>query len=302
MKTIRYVLFISALLWRLSCRSKLEDEPKEPEIPVVVTPPEEPEDYWGGDVSLPEEIIDLVGTVWELIGIVDMATGEITEPYCPEKTKWSETCYTFSFYRDKPGTGLIDLRWLSFYLDLSKKNILGPMSAIEVEYCPESNYRLFEKAVHRIHSYAYKNNELKFFCDREYLLFKPYEGKEISILPVPDEILGLAGKGFKLLGLMDAETDGMVMPAPFGCATPYCHSINFWEGGKAKLKLSCTEFSLHFDRNPVVLWKNNISECSEDELFNKMAATIDSCTYENDQLKLICNNKKNYLFFKLLEQ
>ena len=44
MKTIRYVLFISALLWGLSCRSKQEDEPKEPEIPVVVTPPEEPEE------------------------------------------------------------------------------------------------------------------------------------------------------------------------------------------------------------------------------------------------------------------
>ena len=42
MKTIRYVLFISTLLWGLSCRSKQEDEPKEPEIPVVVTPPEEP--------------------------------------------------------------------------------------------------------------------------------------------------------------------------------------------------------------------------------------------------------------------
>ena len=51
MKTIRYVLFISALLWGLSCRSKLEDEPKEPEIPVVVMPPEEPEE----PVTPPEE-------------------------------------------------------------------------------------------------------------------------------------------------------------------------------------------------------------------------------------------------------
>jgi hypothetical protein len=102
---------------------------------------------------------------------------------------------------------------------------------------------------------------------------------------------------------MDAETDKIVMPCPDESKTVKYYTLQFWEGGKARLFFNCLDVSLHFNRNPVVLWTYFIdSRCNETDPLFEPASTIESCMYENNQLKLICNNKKNYLLFKLLEQ
>ena len=282
------------------------DPPVEPVDPPVI-PPTEPEEPPAEPVPVPEEILALKGTAWELTALVDMATGKTITPRCPKNTKWGEPCYTFTFSNDHPGMGLLHLCG-SIYIDFSRKKVVGFPDSLGLilpdMICPESNYGLFDNIAQTISACEYTNGELKFFCkdSTAYLLLKPYEEKIFPTIPVPDEILALTGKTLELVGLMDAASDEVIMPCPDDCGRK-SYLIQFWEGGKASLRFNCLDASLHFDRNPVVLWIYFIdSKCNATDPLFEPVSTIESCVYKNNQLKLICNNKKNYLSFKLLEQ
>jgi hypothetical protein len=123
-------------------------------------------------------------------------------------------------------------------------------------------------------------------------------------VPAPQEILDLAGTNWQLVGLADAATGQITIPCPEdhnGAGAVY--RMGFFEGGRGLILFYCTHFRLNFSRTPVVLWKYNFGPCPDYmETLLDMACTIESCKHDNNELKLFCNNNRNYLLFETLQQ
>jgi hypothetical protein len=112
------------------------------------------------DYEVPTQLTD---TRWELAGIVDAKTGEIT-PLTPKGSYW------FKFISETKARGGSVLNIMA--IDLTSP----PFFNIETEIGDSHNgdAALFYRIIKTLESYTWEKNELKFFYDNKqyYLLYK----------------------------------------------------------------------------------------------------------------------------------
>ena len=140
MKTIRYVLFISALLGAISCQS---------------------------------EETGLKGTTWKLVGFVDVETGnlKVAEPDDPR-------CYILTFDTDSTFSGIssTNQKWGEYRIDY-EKSTLTITSSFGTEINELFDGLLFVKSFMSVQSFFLSDAELRLYYDngKKYLLFKTKE-------------------------------------------------------------------------------------------------------------------------------
>jgi hypothetical protein len=252
-----------------------EQEPLVPEPPIF-----EP----SSELTIPE---DLRGTRWKLAGIVDMETGELKEL----EPKDCVPCYTLSFSMDN----IVSLFSTSQYgaIFINSDNIPTLLNYMGVTEKGEGH--LLVKALNFITSYAWEDNELKFFYQTDgkesYLLYHKL------ILPVIPE--NLEGTRWKLSGVVDVETGILRELEPKDCAE--CYTLEFDTdhtavGRGVDLPTGIDLFDLRKYMNV------DLPEANQDaNYFRGKMISIESFTMTSEEMKLFYNDKKNYLLFKLIE-
>jgi hypothetical protein len=282
MNFFKYVLILVFISFSWSCKNTDE--------PIEIT-------------DEPTGIVSLKGTEWKLSGYVTVESGELI----PEETSmWSDTNNTLVFDESGHGYGK------TIFNSVEVLQLLGkPLIIIMTKVGDSDNghLELFYEAALMVDSYQYEENQLKFFYNdkKNYLLYKPAEEMKIPRVPVPEEILDLARTNWQFVGLVDAETNVLTLSCPDDCSAEKngCYKFGFFDGGGGVFLIHTAYVYLDFSREPV-FYGNTFNQESlfsdQQKLLLDIACTVESCKYENNQLKLFCDNKKQYLLFYRIEQ
>ena len=105
----------------------------------------------------------LIGTRWDLAGIVDAKTGKIP-PLAPKG------CYGFKFISETEAKGGTVLNQMTVYL--TTPPFIGIVTKVGDDH--NGDAALFYRIIKTLESYTWEKNELKFFYDNKqyYLLYK----------------------------------------------------------------------------------------------------------------------------------
>ena len=113
----------------------------------------------------------LIDNKWQLVGFVDVSTGEMKEP---EST--NEYCYTLTFKKNRKWEGRSAANSIQgkYNVNYSKHSInisIGTTTKKGCEYCDEE---LYIESLPKIDSFSLQENELKLYYNNKqnYLLFK----------------------------------------------------------------------------------------------------------------------------------
>jgi hypothetical protein len=248
------------------------------------------------------EPLPFAETEWKLAGYVTVETGELI----PEETSmWGDANNTLVF--DESGHGYGTTVANSMAVQLLKKPFI--IIITKVGDSDNGHLKLFYEAARTVDGHLYEENQLKLFYNgrKNYLLYKPAEEMKIPRVPVSKEILGLARTLWQFVGLADAETDVLTLSCPNDCDVEPdgCYNFYFYDNGIGIFLVRYASVTLDFSRDPV-FYGNTFYQGSlysdQQKLLLNMACTVESCKYENNQLKLFCDNKKQYLLFTRIEQ
>ena len=269
--------------------------------------PDTPSDGDGKDSIKP--VLSLEGTKWKLAGIVDVETGSmrVLEPqdcdYCytlvfadnftslPIKdTVINGTDTIFCKYYYANGRSCFNQMWLlsldPIYFGYTKAGECGDGEA-------------YFNALWKVNSYAFNKNELKCFYKEKntnsskYLLYKPLH----------DPIVYTT---WKLAGMVDEQTGKLREFEPKGdrCYTFEFNLIGFIgivspDYLIGNYKFNSTERTIHLLE--ISDLAENETEIGDGDLYRKIVKTVQSFSYQNNELRMYFKNIDNisgYLVFK----
>jgi hypothetical protein len=233
----------------------------------------------------------LQGTAWQLVGFVDVETGEIKEIdpkeedrclYCTLEFNTDNTFLAFSTANEI---------WGNYEVDYTTNNFRFVRVWSTLIYEPGDGDRYCE-ALRIIRSFSTQKNELRLYYNdkKNYLLFRSIE----SIF---------ANTNWKLTGFMNIETGEIQPPEPPGkdlFLITFCgyHGVG---GFASNNQLSGRYFfNERTSRILMRISKTTFFEESSDgrRYMAYLNDGIQSFSLQEDELKLFYNNKKNCLLFK----
>jgi len=261
----------------------------------------------------------LTGTSWKLVGIVDTKTGTIKE-LAP---KDCEACYTLWFDTDFTFSAInITSRWKLDLRSLNPNALMNDMLHCErydknnKDYCDSDK---FWRSLLTTESWSVTDEELKLFTygGFSYLLFTPHDGDNPST--------SVRGTKWKLLGMVDVQTDEINELYPKDCAE--CYMLDFFGDYRIGIRSlwATTIFDLlrleRVDNPPPSGWQQGYvpmdtwtseydtndeihdAKAKEDSyIFRYSIDNVKSYEITSNELKLffVYNEKNFYLLFKLV--
>ena len=228
--------------------------------------------------ALPVIPSELIGS-WKLEGFGDTETNTFREADPKDCT----VCYTLIFLRNGMLTGKSSTNEMMGEYVINEQNI-------KIRFGGTKKNELFDggkyvEAVNKIHRFEIVSQKLKLYYNggKNYLRFK--------------RTVQFTGTRWELAGIVDAKTGKITPLAPKGC-----YWFKFISETKAKGGSVLNIMAVNLTSPPFFNIETEIGDSHNGDaaLFYRIIRTLESYTWEENELKFFYDNKRYYLLYKCL--